>query len=85
MSLGKIVPNLFLRTENTIGMVMLVETVKLASIVMKFTPQMYSFLKKIELDSDIVLVNGMNALEEADAMEIIQFSISEHQKDAFIQ
>nr|WP_040951648.1 hypothetical protein [Gorillibacterium massiliense] len=64
---------------------MLVETVKLASIVMKFTPQMYSFLKKIELDSDIVLVNGMNALEEADAMEIIQFSISEHQKDAFIQ
>ncbi|WJH37578.1 hypothetical protein MJA45_19265 [Paenibacillus aurantius] len=61
---------------------MFVETVKLASIVMKLTPQMYPFLKKNELDSDIVLVNGIDALEEEDALEIIQFSISEHQKDA---
>lgn len=66
-------------------MVMPVETVKLASIVMKFTPQMFPFLKKIELESDIVLLNGIESLETEDAMEIIQYSISEHQKDAWIQ
>lgn len=74
----------FLKQENTIRMVMSVETVKLVNIVMKFTPQMFPFLRKIELDSNIVLVNGIEALEEEDALEIIQFSISQHQKDAFL-
>lgn len=64
---------------------MLVQTVRLSSIVMKLTPELFPFLKKKELDSEIVLVNGIEALEAEDAMEIIQYSISEHQKDAHIQ
>ncbi|TVY08320.1 hypothetical protein [Paenibacillus cremeus] len=63
---------------------MLVETVRLATIVMKLTPQMYPFLKPTELESEIVLRNGLAALEAEDAMEIIQYSISKHQKDAFL-
>lgn len=63
---------------------MLVETVKLSSIVMRLTPQMFPYLKKIELESDIVLMNGLASLETEDALEIIQFSISEHQKDTFL-
>jgi hypothetical protein len=64
---------------------MLVETVRLSSIVMKLTPQLYPFLRKNELESRIVLAHGMDALVEDDAMEIIQYSISEYQKDAFLQ
>ncbi|WP_127585140.1 hypothetical protein [Paenibacillus koleovorans] len=60
------------------------ETVKLSRIVMKLTPELYPFLRHCELNSDIVLRNGLDALESADVMEIIQFSISEHQKDAFL-
>ncbi len=63
---------------------MLVETVKLATIVKRLTPELYPFLKKRELESEIVLRNGLEALETEDAMEIIQYSISEHQKDAFL-
>ncbi|MFD0870015.1 MULTISPECIES: hypothetical protein [Paenibacillus] len=58
------------------------ETVKLSRIVMKWTPELYPSLKQAELDSQIVLANGMDALEYNDALEIIQYSISEHQKDA---
>ncbi|GIP33884.1 hypothetical protein [Paenibacillus sp. J2TS4] len=58
------------------------ETVKLSRIVMKWTPELYPSLKQAELDSQIVLANGMEALEFNDALEIIQYSISEHQKDA---
>lgn len=61
------------------------ETVKLSRIVMKLTPELFSFLKPRELDSEIVLVHGIEALEAEDAIEIIQYSISEHQKDAYIQ
>ncbi|MED4602481.1 hypothetical protein P9314_17580 [Paenibacillus validus] len=63
---------------------MLVETVKLSTIVMKLTPELYPFLKQRELESEIVLRNGLAALEAEDAMEIIQYSISEHQKDAHL-
>lgn len=49
---------------------------------MKWTPELYPSLKQAELDSQIVLANGMEALEFNDALEIIQYSISEHQKDA---
>ncbi|WP_281890973.1 hypothetical protein [Paenibacillus sp. YYML68] len=63
---------------------MLVETVKLAKIVMKLTPELYPFLKQHELDSEIVLRNGLAALKEQDAMEIIQYSISEYQKETHL-
>ncbi|NEW08735.1 hypothetical protein GK047_22325 [Paenibacillus sp. SYP-B3998] len=62
---------------------MLVETVKLSRIVMKLTPELVPFLTSHELDSEIVLRYGLEALEANDVMEIIQFSISEHQKEAF--
>ncbi|WP_209970090.1 hypothetical protein [Paenibacillus eucommiae] len=61
---------------------MLVETVKLSRIVMKLSPQLYPFLTSSELNSEIVLQYGIEALQAQDVMEIIQFSISEHQKDA---
>lgn len=60
------------------------ETVKLSRIVMKLTPDLESFLKPGELDSEIVLMHGIDALLEEDAIEIIQFSISEHQKNAYL-
>jgi hypothetical protein len=63
---------------------MLVETVKLSTIVMRLTPELYPFLRRSELEFEIVLRNGIEALEAGDAMEIIQNSISEQQKDAFI-
>jgi hypothetical protein len=63
---------------------MLVETVKLSAIVMRLTPELYPFLKRSELDFEIVLRNGLEALEAEDAMEIIQYSISEQQKDALL-
>jgi hypothetical protein len=65
-----------------IGRVMLVETVKLSRIVMRVTPELACFLTSIELNSEIVLRNGIEALGEQDVMEIIQYSIFEHQKDA---
>ncbi len=61
------------------------ETVKLSRIVMKLTPELHTFLKPGELDSDIVLMHGIDALLEEDAIEIIQFSISEHQKNTYLQ
>jgi hypothetical protein len=63
---------------------MIVETVKLSTIVMRLTPELYPFLRRSELDFEIVLRNGIEALEAGDAMEIIQHSISEKQKDAFL-
>lgn len=63
---------------------MLVETVKLSRIVMRLTPDLYPFLTSNELNSEIVLMYGLESLEADDVMEIIQFSISEHQKDAYI-
>ncbi|CAN7396015.1 MULTISPECIES: hypothetical protein [Paenibacillus] len=60
---------------------MLVETVKLSRIVMKLTPELYPSLTSNELESEIVLRFGIEALAAEDVMEIIQFSISEHHKD----
>jgi hypothetical protein len=60
---------------------MLVETVKLSRIVLKVSPELAGFLTRSELNSEIVLRNGIEALEVQDVMEIIQYSISEHQKD----
>jgi hypothetical protein len=63
---------------------MLVETVKLSKIVMKLSPELAPFLKQQELDSDIVLMDGLDALDADDVMEIVQFSISEHNRDAYL-
>ncbi|WNR43196.1 hypothetical protein MJB10_19060 [Paenibacillus roseipurpureus] len=60
---------------------MLVETVKLSRIVLKLTPELYPSLTSHELESEIVLRFGIEALAAEDVMEIIQFSISEHHKD----
>ncbi|WP_379212886.1 hypothetical protein [Paenibacillus sp. GCM10012303] len=60
------------------------ETVKLSRIVMKLTPDMYPCLKTSELDMDIVLRYGFDALEKADALDIVKYSISEYQKDALL-
>jgi hypothetical protein len=46
------------------------------------TPELYPFLKRNELDFQIVLANGIDSLVAEDAVEIIQYSIYEHQKDA---
>ncbi|WP_248924885.1 hypothetical protein [Paenibacillus hamazuiensis] len=63
---------------------MRMETVKLSDIVMKLTPELYSSLTRVELDSYIVLRNGLSALLAEDVLEIIQYSISEHNKDALL-
>lgn len=60
-------------------------TVKLSRIVMKFTPELYSFLRSTELDTEVVLRNGVESLESGDVVEIIQHRISEYQKEAFLQ
>jgi hypothetical protein len=70
------------RYINSIGRVRSVETVSLSRIVMMLTPELYPFLKRNELDFQIVLANGIDALVAEDAVEIIQHSIYEHQKDA---
>jgi hypothetical protein len=49
---------------------------------MMLTPELYPSLTQHELESEIVLVNGIGALAAEDAVEIIQYSIYEHQKDA---
>lgn len=60
------------------------ETVKLAQIVMKWFPDMLPFFNQRELNSMIILRDGLTILEPDDAMEIIQFSICEHQDSAFL-
>lgn len=60
------------------------ETVKLEQIVMKWFPDMLLFLNQKELNSMIILRDGLTILEPEDAMEIIQFSICEHQNSAYL-
>lgn len=61
------------------------ETVTLSRIVMRLTPELVPYLTKRELESQIVLRDGLQALDVGDVMEIVQFSISEHQKGAILQ
>lgn len=49
---------------------------------MKLTPELYPSLTSYELESEIVLQFGIESLDAEDVMEIIQFSITEHHKDA---
>jgi hypothetical protein len=58
------------------------ESVKLSEIVLRWYPEMMPFLKQNELDILIMLRDGLRILEPHDAMEIIQFSICEHQNSA---
>lgn len=60
------------------------EAVKLAMIVRSFTPDLYPFLTEDELESLIVLRDGLDQLDSQGALEIIQYSIAEHQKDALL-
>lgn len=60
------------------------ETVSLSRIVMKFTPDLYPFLKPKELELQILLRDGLSVLNQEDVLEIVHQSIFEHQKDTFI-
>lgn len=60
------------------------ETVRLEQIVKKWFPDMLPFLNQKELNSTILLRDGLTILEPQDALEIIQFSICEHQNPAFL-
>lgn len=60
------------------------ETVKLEQIVMRWFPDMLPFFNHKELNSTIVLRDGFTILEPHDALEIIQFSICEHQNAAYL-
>lgn len=61
-----------------------VETVKLHQIVMKWFPDMLPFLNEDELNSKIILRDGLTILEPDDALEIIHFSICRHQSSSFL-
>lgn len=61
------------------------ETVKLSQIVEKLAPELSSFLTARELDISIVLRDGLAVLEPEDAMEIVQQSILEQQRNACLQ
>lgn len=60
------------------------ETVKLATIVERLAPELESFLTSQELDTKIVLRDGIELLEPEDAMEIVQFSICKNQSDTIL-
>ncbi|WP_106769814.1 hypothetical protein [Paenibacillus faecalis] len=60
------------------------ETVKLSEIVMKWFPDMMPFFRQNELNSIIVLRDGLNILEEDDALQIIQCSIYEYQNQTYL-
>jgi hypothetical protein len=61
------------------------ETVKLSLIVEKLAPELGPFLTSRERDLTIVLRDGLDLLEPADAMEIVQHSICNGQKQALLQ
>lgn len=58
------------------------EVVKLSNIVQKLVPDLYPFLKPAELDCTVILKNGLGALDESGALEIVQQSIFEQQKSS---
>jgi|HigsolmetaAR203D_1030402.scaffolds.fasta_scaffold00079_26 hypothetical protein len=60
------------------------ELVKLSRIVKRWSPELYPFLKPDELETCIVLRDGVERLNREDALEIIENSICKHQKDAIL-
>jgi len=51
---------------------------------MRLTPELYPSLTNFELDSDIILMYGVDKLQAEDVLEIIQHSINEHRKNALL-
>ncbi|QYR20352.1 hypothetical protein KZ483_21420 [Paenibacillus sp. sptzw28] len=60
------------------------ETVKLLMIVEKLVPELVPFLTERELNLNIVLRDGLALLEPGDAMEIVQHSICEYQREVLL-
>lgn len=56
------------------------ETVKLATIVERLAPELGKYLTPQELDTQIVLRDGITRLDATDVMEILQFSICRKQQ-----
>lgn len=56
----------------------------MSKIVRELLPELLPTLTKAELESTVVLRDGFHALDRKGAMEIIRFSITEHQKDAIL-
>ncbi|HUC93543.1 MAG TPA: hypothetical protein VMS09_16250 [Paenibacillus sp.] len=60
------------------------ETVTLSRIVEKLAPELVPFLTERELNMNIVLREGLAVLEPEDAIEIVQHSIYEIQKQVML-
>lgn len=60
------------------------ETVKLVTIVERLAPEFISFLTLQELDTSIVLRDGLGVLDTDDAVEIIQISICRGQSSTVL-
>lgn len=60
------------------------ETVKLGTIVERLAPEFISCLTSQELDTSIVLRDGLGVLDTDDAVEIIQFSICRGQSSTVL-
>ncbi|WP_209862339.1 hypothetical protein [Paenibacillus shirakamiensis] len=60
------------------------ETVKLSQIVLKWFPDMMPVFNPDELNSNILLRDGFTVLEPEDALEIIHYSICEHQSSGLL-
>lgn len=61
-----------------------VETVTLATIVERLAPEMFDCLTFQELETKIVLRDGIELLEPEDALEIVQFSICRGQSGTIL-
>ncbi|PZD95949.1 hypothetical protein DNH61_10970 [Paenibacillus sambharensis] len=60
------------------------ETVTLSRIVEKLVPELVPFLTERELNMNIVLRDGLSVLEPEDAVEIVQHSIYEIQRQVLL-
>ncbi|MFC5988306.1 hypothetical protein [Marinicrinis lubricantis] len=61
------------------------ETVKLSRLVLELKPELYPFLKPVELNTTIVLRDGIDGLSREDADEIVRYSIIKHQDLQLLQ
>lgn len=61
-----------------------IETFTLATIVERLAPELVNFLTNQELDTKIVLRDGIELLDTEDAMEIVQFSICRGQTSTIL-
>lgn len=61
------------------------ETIQLANIVKKFAPELVPFLQRQELETYVVLRDGVKTLRHADVVEIVKHRIYENQKRSYLQ